>query len=101
MIEHIVLLKLKEGITPEQTQAVHDGLIALKEKGTIPGLETITSGYNNSPEGKSKDFEWGFTIRFTDVAARDFYLPHPDHKELGATFIRPIVEDVFVFDYEA
>jgi hypothetical protein len=101
MIEHIVLLKLKDGVTAEQTRAVHEGLIALQKNGAIPGMETITSGYNNSPEGKNQGFEWGFTIRFTDEAARDAYLPHPDHKELGATFIRPIAEEVFVFDYEA
>ena len=100
MIEHIVLLKLKNGVTKTQTQALHDGLIALKEKGSIPGIESVTAGYNNSPEGKEHGFTWGFTMHFTDAAARDGYLPHPDHKELGATFIRPIVDDVLVFDYE-
>ena len=100
MIEHIVLLKLKDGVTEEQTQALHNGLIALKEKGTIPGIDSITAGYNNSPEGKNHGYNWGFIIRFTDEAARDIYLPHPDHKSLGQTFIRPIVEDVLVFDYE-
>lgn len=101
MIEHIVLLKLKDGVTSEQTQALHDGLIALKEKGSIPGMESITAGDNNSPEGKSHGYDWGFTIRFTDEAARDTYLPHPDHKELGQTLLRPLVDDVLVFDYEA
>ncbi|MDP6038505.1 MAG: Dabb family protein [Candidatus Latescibacteria bacterium] len=101
MIEHIVLLKLKDGVTKEQTQALHDGLIALKEKGSIPGMEELTAGYNNSPEGKNHDYNWGFTIRFTNEAARDAYLLHPDHKALGQTFIRPIVDDVLVFDYEA
>ncbi|MYK52675.1 MAG: Dabb family protein, partial [Gemmatimonadetes bacterium] len=48
MIDHIVLLKLKDGVTQEQTRALHDGLIALKEKGSIPGMEEITAGYNNS-----------------------------------------------------
>ncbi len=98
MIDHIVLLKLKDGVTREQTRALHDGLFALKEKGSIPGMEEITAGYNNSPEGKNYGYDWGFIIRFTDEAARDFYLPHPDHKVLSQTFIRPIVDDVLVFD---
>jgi hypothetical protein len=99
MIEHIVLLKLKDGVTQAQTQALHDGLVALQKKGSIPGITSITAGYNNSPEGKNHGYQWGFTMRFANEAARDFYLPHPDHKELGRTLIRPIVEDVLVFDY--
>jgi hypothetical protein len=101
MIEHIVLLNLKDGVTEAQTQALYDGLIALKEKGTIPGIESVTAGYNNSPEGKEHGFTWGFTMRFTNAAARDAYLPHPDHQELGATLLRPLVDDVLVFDYES
>ncbi len=100
MIEHIVLLKLKSGVTKAQTQALHKGLIALQKKGTIPGIESVTAGYNNSPEGKEHGFTWGFTMRFTDLAARDAYLPHPDHKELATTLLRPLVDDVLVFDYE-
>ena len=38
--------------------------------------------------------------RFADEAARDAYLPHPDHKALGQGLLRPIAEDVLVFDYE-
>ena len=99
MTEHIVLLKLKDGVTEAQIQALHDGLIALKEKGSIPGIESVTAGYNISPEGKDQGFGWGFIMRFTDEAARDAYLPHPDHKELAVTFLRPLVDDVLVFDY--
>ncbi len=97
MIEHIVLLKLKEGVTPEQTQAVLEGLQALM--GKLPGIVSVTGGDNMSPEGKSRDFSWGFTIRFEDIAARDAYLPHPDHKAVSASTIRPIADDVLVFDY--
>ena len=100
MIEHIVLLKLKNDVTQAQTQALHDGLIALKDKGSIPGIESVTAGYNNSPEGKEHGFTWGFTMRFINADARDAYLPHPDHKELGATLLRPLVDNVLVFDYE-
>jgi hypothetical protein len=99
MIEHIVLLKFKDGVTEAQTQALHDGLIGLKETGNIPGITSVTAGYNNSPEGKDHGFGWGFSMRFTDIEARDAYLPHPDHKELATTLLRPLVDDVLVFDY--
>ena len=99
MIQHIVLLKLKSGTTPDQTQAVLDALRKLKSK--IAGIVSVTGGDNNSPEGKSQGFGWGFTITFQDTASRDAYLPHPDHKVVSAETIRPIVEDVLVFDYDA
>ena len=99
MIEHIVLLKLKEGVAEFQMQALLDGLIDLQNKGTIPGIQAVTGGYNNSPEGKSQGYDWGFTIQFSNVEARDTYLPHPDHRALSQTLISPFVEDVLVFDY--
>ena len=98
MIEHIVLLKLKDGVTEEQIQAIADGLDKLKQ--VIPGLLDVSAGCNNSPEGKNEGFNYGFIVKFKDAAARDGYLPHPEHKYLAKTYIRPIVDDVLVFDYE-
>jgi len=98
MIQHIVLLKLKPDATAEQKAALLDGLIALKEK--IPGIESISGGDDNSPEGKQHRFDWGFVMTFADADARNVYLPHPDHKALGQELLRPIVDDVLVLDYE-
>ena len=100
MIQHIVLLKLKPETTAEQKAALLEGLGALKRENKIPGIEEVTGGANNSPEGKAHGFDWGFVMTFTDAAARDAYLPHPDHKALGQTLLRPIVDDVLVLDYE-
>lgn len=97
MLNHVVLLKLKDGTTPSHTQAVLDGLTQLKEK--LPGMISVTGGSNNSPEGKSQGFGWGFVMTFEGEAARDAYLPHPEHKAVSAETIRPIVDDVLVFDY--
>jgi hypothetical protein len=98
LIQHIVLLKLKPDATAEQKAALLDGLIALKDK--IPGIESVSGGDDNSPEGKQHGFDWGFVMTFADADARDAYLPHPDHKALGQQLLRPIVDDVLVFDYE-
>ncbi len=99
MIEHIVLLKLKDGVSSEQTQKMMDGLNKLKE--AIPGMIGVSGGYNNSPEGKSSGFNFGFLVRFKDVASRDGYIPHPEHQKLAQTLVRPIAEQVLVFDYES
>ena len=98
MIQHIVLLKLKPDATAEQKAALLDGLIALKD--TISGIESVSGGDDNSPEGKQHGFNWGFVMTFAAADARDAYLPHPDHKAHGQQLLRPIVDDVLVFDYE-
>ena len=99
MIEHIVLLKLKEGITEDQTQKMMDGLEELKK--VIPGMLEVSGGYNNSPEDKAEGFSFGFIVRFKDAASRDGYVPHPEHQNLAKTLVRPLVDDVIVFDYES
>ena len=99
MIEHIVLLKLKDGVTVEQTDKMMDGLNKLK--GVIPGMVEVSGGNNSSAEGKSGGFNFGFIVRFKDAASRDGYVPHPEHQKLAQTLVRPIVEQVIVFDYES
>ena len=98
MIEHIVLLKLKDGVTESQVRKLIDGLNELKK--FIPGMMEVSGGYNNSPEGKNNGFNYGFIVRFKDPSARDLYVPHPKHQELAKTLVRPIVEDVLVLDFE-
>lgn len=97
MVEHIVLLKLKSGITAAQLEVLSDALLGMADE--IPGIESITSGTNNSSEGKSQGYAYGFIVRFTDESARDAYLPHPFHRQVAGEHIRPLVEDVLVFDY--
>lgn len=99
MLEHIVLLKLKPGITEAQLKTLSDALHGMADE--IPGIESVTAGTNNSPEGKSQGYTYGFIVRFTDEAARDAYLPHPHHRQVAGEYIRPLVEDVLVFDYTA
>ena len=98
MIEHIVLLKLKEGVTEAQTQAMADGLEKLTQ--VIPGMLDVSAGYNTSSEGKDAGFNYGFIVRFNNAAAWDGYVPHPEHQKLAINLVRPIADGVIVFDYE-
>ena len=101
MLKHIVLLKLKPGVTVEQTDALLDALTDLMNNGTIPGILNVTGGYNNSPEGRGHGYDFAFEMWFEDAAARDRYLPHPAHKELGARYVGPIFDDLLVFDFDS
>ena len=96
-IKHIALLKFKASTSPEQIDQVLNDLLDLSE--SVPGVEDYIAGPNNSPEGLSKGFTHGFIMTFTDAAARDAYLPHPEHERFKAAAL-PLIEDVAVFDFE-
>jgi hypothetical protein len=97
-VRHIVIFKYNAGATAEQIQQVTDAFRALKE--TIPGIVSFEHGVNNSPEGKNLGFTHVYQLTFRDAAARDRYLPHPEHKKFGELLGRlGILEDAFVVDY--
>ena len=99
MVRHIVVFKYKSSATSEQIQTVTDAFAALKD--LIPGIIAFEHGPNTSPEGKDLGFTHVYQLTFTDAAARDAYLPHPDHQKFGETLRNSgIFEDVFVVDYE-
>ena len=52
----------------QQFQSLTDTLMGMKDQ--ISGIVDITAGINNSPEGKSHGFSYGFIVRFVDQAAR-------------------------------
>jgi len=96
-IKHIALFRFKEGTPEEQIQKTLDELMELSEN--VPGVEDYVAGVNNSPEGLNKGYTHGFVMTFTDAAARDAYLPHPEHERVKTTVL-PWIEDVAIFDFE-
>jgi hypothetical protein len=80
-IRHIVLLKARNDLPEGELDAVFAQLSALKQ--VIPGMLDCHASANVSPEGIARGFTHAFTMDFADLAARDAYLPHPDHKAAG------------------
>lgn len=98
-VRHIVVFKYKVSATPEQINEVSTAFKALKDK--IPGIVSYEHGVNNSPENLNKGFTHVYQLTFKDVAARDAYLPHPEHKKFGALLGKlGVLEEPFVVDYE-
>lgn len=97
---HIVLVKVKPGISETQVADAIAPLAALKD--VIPGLLSFSAGPNTSPEGRTLGFTHGFVMDFQDAAARDAYLPHPKHQEAAAGLraIREPENGVLVFDFD-
>lgn len=99
-VRHIVIFKYKPGATPDQIRQVTEAFRGLQKK--IPGITAFEDGVNNSPEGKNMGFTHVYLLTFEDAAARDAYLPHPDHAKFGELLgTLGVVADVFVVDYAA
>jgi hypothetical protein len=97
-VRHVVVFKYTPEATPAQIQQVTDAFRRLAT--TIPGITGFEDGVNNSPEGKNQGFTHVYLMTFENEAARDTYLPHPEHRAFGQ-FLRStgIFVDAFVVDY--
>jgi hypothetical protein len=97
-LRHVVVFKYKDGASEGDIQKVTDAFRALQDK--IPGITSFEYGINNSPEGKNMGFTHVYTLTFENAAARDTYLPHPEHKKFGELLgSLGVLEDAFVVDY--
>ncbi|MGV3520057.1 Dabb family protein [Luteitalea sp.] len=97
-VRHVVVFKYKAGATPAQIQKVTDAFRALAT--SIPGITAFEDGVNNSPEGLNQGFTHVYMLTFTNAAARDAYLPHPEHKKFGQLLGQSgIFDGAFVVDY--
>ena len=96
-VKHIALIKFKPETTPEQIDQIFEQLLDLSE--TVPDIVDYVAGANNSPENLSQGHTHGFVMTFKDAAARDAYLPHPEHERFKAGAL-PFVDSVVVFDFE-
>lgn len=96
-VQHMVILKFK----PEVTQERIDELFAMVDamQGKIPGIEYCKGGPYSSPEGFNQGYTHGFLVTFKDAAARDAYLPHPEHDKVRDALLASI-EAAVAFDFE-
>lgn len=97
-MRHIVIFKYKPTATDDQIERVTGAFKDLQNK--IPGIVAFEHGVNDSPENKNFGFTHVYTMTFEDAAARDAYLPHPEHRKFGQLLGElEILEDAFVVDY--
>lgn len=96
-VKHIALIKFKDGTPEEEINRIFDELMDISEN--IPGIEDYVYGPNMSPEGLGDGFSHAFVMTFADAAARDAYLPHPDHEKFKSAAL-PHIDKVTVVDFE-
>lgn len=82
MIRHIVLIKFRPALTPDDIAALFAELHQIE--GRLEGLIAITSGKSESPEQMERGYMHGFVADFTDWQALQRYQDDPAHKIIGA-----------------
>jgi hypothetical protein len=100
-IRHVVLCRFRADVPDAERDAIFAELAALR--GHLPGITAMSLGPNVSPEGLAQGFAHGFTIDFTDAAARDAYLADAAHGRAGARLVAALeggVNGLVVFDLE-
>lgn len=95
-VKHFGVFRFKPGITAERIEDCFAEMRAMV--GRIPGLLDMIHGPYESPEGLADGFTHGFVMTFESAAARDAYLPCPEHERVKAIVV-PCLERVVVFDF--
>ena len=95
MVDHVVLLALRAGVS--ESDLAEFGALLAGLPSRIDGIEYVRYGPSSSPEGLEQGYTYGFVVGFVDAAARDRYLPHPEHAPVSAK-AQQIAERVLVFD---
>ena len=102
MIYHLVLLKVRPDVPKKKVEQVFAAIGALRD--VIPGITGYEWGPYSSPEGLNRGYSHGFCMTFRDAAARDTYLPHPEHEKVKQQVVAILeggVAGALAFDFEA
>jgi hypothetical protein len=91
-IKHLVLLKLKAGVTESQINSLYDAIMSL---GKLPMVQSVSAGENFSK--RSAGFNFGFEMTLSDLSA---YENDATHQHVRETLIKPLIEDILVVDFD-
>lgn len=100
MIKHVILWKLKDGLSDTEKTTIKAGIKAGLEglKGVIPGLIAITVNHEGLP---SSNADVMLDSTFESVEALKNYAVHPAHVEVANTKVSPFTQTRLCLDYEA
>ena len=101
MIRHCVFVRFRDDVPATERAAIHADLEALRT--VVDGMGKVHFSANVSPEPFARGFDHGFTIDFSNAAARDAYLVHEAHQRAGARLVAALkggTEGLMVIDLE-
>jgi hypothetical protein len=90
MVRHVVLYRLRPGVSPDDLGQLLRGL------SDIPEVSELSCGTNSSPLGLAGGWVYGLYASFRDEAARDRYMTSPRHLAV-AEAVEALVESLLVF----
>jgi hypothetical protein len=98
IVRHVLVCKFSKAMSAETFEGLIREFRGLATK--IPGILAFEYGANHSPEGIDQGMTHVITLTFADAAARDVYLPHPEHRRfveyMGGL---QVLESILVVDY--
>lgn len=102
MITHMVLFKVRRDVPQAEIDGIFADLAGLRRR--IDGILSFAGGGYSSPEGLQRGYTHGFCMTFQSAAARDAYLPHPEHEKVKARVLKALdggVGGALAFDFES
>lgn len=85
MIRHCVFLKLKPKVDSAELDKIMLDLEALVRR--LDGCSDFRAGPNRDYEGKTPDYQYGFTLDAKNAKALAAYAVHPEHQALGGRLV--------------
>src|SRR5690606_4372264 len=96
MIEHIVLLRARDGREAELDAALDEFVTEIIELDTV---REISAGPNFNKGGAARGWTHGMRVLLTEREALPGYWDHPSHVRLAET-LDEVCRDRFAIDYE-
>lgn len=90
-VQHVVMIRFKDGTTKEQVDKLYNGLMSLEERPSVTG---VTAG-----ENFDKASQWSFVYVVTISNLRAFKDDNA-HKIIVDAFLKPIVQEASSTDFE-
>ena len=99
LYQHVVLFRFKDGTSEQTLRTIEKAFKELTAK--LAFVKGFQWGRNSSPEGLDHGYTHCFIVSFPDAAARDAYLPHPDHQAFCRTHLDPHLAEACVLDFDS
>ncbi|MDE2126974.1 MAG: Dabb family protein [Armatimonadetes bacterium] len=96
MIEHLVLFKWRDTVTPRDVAEIREALLGMR--GRIDGLQDLVCGENFSE--RAQGWQFGLAVRFETREALEAYARDPVHEKVVEQFINPARSEVLALDFE-
>lgn len=101
LVKHLVILRFRRDLPATEAEAILRAVGDLQ--GVIPGIVDYAWGPYSSPEGLNRGFTHAFVTTFASPAARDAYLPHPEHVRIVERILPALeggIEGALAFDFD-